>query len=120
MSTGQQATGDRGNEGLLHENHYFHQEGGVRVQVSASYCKIYNKFLDLIILLENYVTRFLLHQLFPVRFSRATRGKVEGSDMPGWGLVRDGTSCGDNLVIANCVNYVMLPTSFFFFFTPTH
>jgi len=24
---------------------------------------------------------------------------VEGSDIPGNGLVRDGTSCGDNLVI---------------------
>jgi len=36
---------------------------------------------------------------------RATTGKVEGTDMPGWGLVRDGTSCGDNLVI---VNYITL------------
>ncbi|XP_014610805.1 PREDICTED: disintegrin and metalloproteinase domain-containing protein 11 isoform X11 [Polistes canadensis] len=32
---------------------------------------------------------------------KVTTGKVEGSDMPSWGLVRDGTSCGDNLI---CVN----------------
>lgn len=29
---------------------------------------------------------------------RSTTGKVEGSEPPGMGLVRDGTSCGDNLV----------------------
>jgi len=39
----------------------------------------------------------ILNQLF--RFARATNGRVEGSDIPGNGLVRDGTSCGDNLVI---------------------
>lgn len=39
----------------------------------------------------------MLNQLF--LFARATNGRVEGSDIPGMGLVRDGTSCGDNLVI---------------------
>lgn len=31
-------------------------------------------------------------------FDRSTTGTVEGSEMPGMGLVRDGTWCGDNLV----------------------
>ncbi|KAK2583419.1 hypothetical protein KPH14_009404 [Odynerus spinipes] len=37
---------------------------------------------------------------------KATTGKVEGSEMPGLGLVRDGTSCGDNLICVNqtCTN----------------
>ncbi|KZC09204.1 Disintegrin and metalloproteinase domain-containing protein 11 [Dufourea novaeangliae] len=32
---------------------------------------------------------------------KSTSGKTDGSDTPGMGLVRDGTSCGDNLV---CIN----------------
>jgi len=47
----------------------------------------------------------IINQLF--RFARATTGRVEGSDMPGMGLVRDGTSCGDNLVII-IISYSLL------------
>lgn len=48
--------------------------------------------------IEYYMSWYvIINQLF--RFTRATTGRVEGSDMPGMGLVRDGTSCGDNLVI---------------------
>ncbi|XP_011306245.1 disintegrin and metalloproteinase domain-containing protein 9 isoform X7 [Fopius arisanus] len=37
---------------------------------------------------------------------KATSGKVEGKDVPGMGLVHDGTSCGENLVCVNqtCTN----------------
>ncbi|XP_020279213.1 disintegrin and metalloproteinase domain-containing protein 11 isoform X2 [Pseudomyrmex gracilis] len=51
--------------------------------------------------MKDYYTRTIISIKKEEFECKATRGKVEGSDMPGWGLVRDGTSCGDNLI---CIN----------------
>ncbi|XP_012219542.2 disintegrin and metalloproteinase domain-containing protein 12 isoform X14 [Linepithema humile] len=51
--------------------------------------------------MKDYYTRTIISIKKQEYECKATTGKVEGTDMPGWGLVRDGTSCGDNLI---CVN----------------
>lgn len=55
---------------------------------------------------QEYECKYVLRKIDEIKNSmnnvflllRSTTGKVEGSEMPSWGLVRDGTSCGDNLV----------------------
>ncbi|XP_032686747.1 disintegrin and metalloproteinase domain-containing protein 12 isoform X5 [Odontomachus brunneus] len=51
--------------------------------------------------MKDYYSRTIISIKSQEYECKATTGKVEGSEMPGWGLVRDGTSCGDNLI---CVN----------------
>ncbi|XP_072751322.1 disintegrin and metalloproteinase domain-containing protein unc-71 isoform X1 [Anoplolepis gracilipes] len=51
--------------------------------------------------MKDYYSRTIISIKSQEYECKATTGKVEGSDIPGMGLVRDGTSCGDNLI---CVN----------------
>lgn len=46
---------------------------------------------------------FLITILPTFLHCRATTGKVEGAEMPGLGLVRDGTACGENMA-----SYILL------------
>lgn len=71
---------------VLVQNHHIHQGNRIRVQVSC-------------FILSDPPFNINLPSINFTHFCRATSGKVEGKDVPGMGLVRDGTSCGDNLVI---------------------
>ncbi|EFN74315.1 ADAM 11 [Camponotus floridanus] len=51
--------------------------------------------------MKDYYSRTIISIKSQEYECKATTGRVEGSDIPGMGLVRDGTSCGDNLI---CVN----------------
>ncbi|KMQ97432.1 adam 11 [Lasius niger] len=51
--------------------------------------------------MKDYYSRTIISIKSKEYECKATTGRVEGSDIPGMGLVRDGTSCGDNLACTN-------------------